>query len=246
MHDDPIKKRFELCSGDINDYRRLACYHYRESAIGPYKAIYALRLAKETAGVIVYSMPAVYVELRNIATGGYFRGYDRKTAAAMVNKNIRTISRVIIEPRFRNIGLATRLVRETMPLLNVRIIEAMAVMGHINPFFEKAAMQPFTAGLSAACVRIKEALSLVGIEEEMYFKADEVHKRLERLKAGASGFIDREIRRFLQGYGKRKNMTAGPDRTRYVLSKLTDRPVYYIWFNRAKEHKSQKVNSGIL
>ncbi|MFA5555286.1 MAG: hypothetical protein WDA68_12160 [Phycisphaerae bacterium] len=246
MSNENLVRKFELVCGDISDYRRLGRYHYRGDKLGPYQAIYALRLAQETAAVIVYSMPAVYVELRNAATGGYFRGYDRRTAAAMVNKNIRTISRVIVEPRFRNIGLATRLVRETMPLLNVRIIEAMAVMGHINPFFEKAGMHPYTAGLCAACLRIKEALSLVGIEEEIFYKADKVHKRIEHLKTSARRFIDREIRRFLQGYPNRRDMPEGPQRTKYVLSKLGDRPVYYIWFNPAKERESREVNSGIL
>jgi hypothetical protein len=40
---------------------------------------------------------------------------------------------------------------------------------------------------------------------------------------------------FLQAYGKRREMRAGIERTRYVLSKLTGRPVYYIWFNPEKQ-----------
>jgi hypothetical protein len=50
---------------------------------------------------------------------------------------------VIIEPRFRSLGQAVRLVKETMPLMNVPFIEALAVMGRVNPFFEKAGMTRF-------------------------------------------------------------------------------------------------------
>ncbi|MDO8302109.1 MAG: hypothetical protein Q7T18_02605, partial [Sedimentisphaerales bacterium] len=96
---------------------------------------------QKPVGVIVYTMPVIGLEVRNIAIGEMFECcQNRKERMKMINENIRCISRVIIEPRYRGLGLAARLVRETMPLLNVPIIEAMAVMGQVNPFFEKAGM----------------------------------------------------------------------------------------------------------
>jgi hypothetical protein len=76
-----------------------------------------------------------------------------------------------------------------------------------------------------------ECLSLVGIEQHQLIDPAYVHGRLNELAWPKADFIEGRIRRFLQGYGKRRDMAAGPERTRYVLSKLTDRPVYYIWFN---------------
>lgn len=183
-------------------------------------------------GVIVYSMPPLNVELRNIATDRQFCGLGRRKSAELINKNIRTISRVIIDPRFRNIGLGTKLVSETMPLVEVPIVEAMAVMGHFNPFFEKAGMKAYHAQPSLNTIRMKQAFSIVGIEEDALCDADYVHKRFENLPAGAFLFLEKQILRFLQNYGYAKDRLFGLDRTRYVLSKLTDRPVYYIWFNQ--------------
>ena len=150
---------------------------------------------------------------------------------ALINKNIRCISRVIIEPRFRGLGLASRLVRQTMPKMNVPIIEAMAVMGLVNPFFEKAGMKALTAEMPARCVQLIEAFSMVGIEDPDLIDTEKVQQKLARLPNHQSEFIEREINCFLQSYGSHRNDQFSMERTRYILSKLTARPVYYIWFN---------------
>ncbi len=238
-----ICKRLQVVPGNIEDYESLSHYHYRDSRLGPFAVIFALRgdsvLAQragiKTIGVIAYTMPTPALELRNIATGDLFVGLDRSTQLALINKNIRRISRVIVEPRFRSLGLATRLVSETMPLLNVPIIEAMAVMGLINPFFEKAGMKPYNAKTPARCSRLIEAFNLAGIEGHQLIDAEYVQRKLDKLPKEQSEFIELEIRRFLQSYGKRRMMPPGPERTRYILSKLTDRPVYYIWLSKNLE-----------
>ncbi|MGB2807105.1 MAG: hypothetical protein WBC22_05170, partial [Sedimentisphaerales bacterium] len=134
-------------------------------------------------------------------------------------------------PRFRSLGLASRLVRETMPKINVPIIEAMAVMGIVNPFLEKAGMKAFAAKIQARCVRLVEALSMVGIERQDLIDPQKVRAKLDRLPAEKAEFIELEIYRFLQSYGSHRYSQAGLERTRYILSKLTARPLYYIWFN---------------
>jgi len=232
MRDCSVCKKLQIVKGCVDDYKVLADYHYRDSRLGPYAAIFALKGDfGRTVGVIVYTMPAPALELRNIATGNMFAGLDRSTQLALVNKNIRCISRVIIEPRFRSLGLASRLVRETMPQMQVPIIEAMAVMGLVNPFFERAGMKAFTAKIPVRCAQLIEAFSMLGIEKKELIDAKHAQRKLDRLPAPDAEFIELQIKRFLQSYGKRQNMSAGIERTRYILSKLTERPVYYIWFN---------------
>ena len=232
MRDCSVCKKIQIVPGKVDDYKELAHYHYRDSRLGPYAAIFALKGDfGRTVGVIVYTMPRPALELRNIATDNMFAGFDRSTQLALVNKNIRCISRVIIEPRFRSLGLASRLVRQTMSQMHVPIIEAMAVMGLVNPFFERAGMKGFTAKMPARCAQLIEAFSMVGIEKQKLIDAQKVQRKLDRLPAPDAEFIELQIKRFLQSYGKRRNMPAGLERTRYILTKLTERPVYYIWFN---------------
>jgi len=228
-----IYKYLKLEKGGIEDYKQLSHLHYRDSKLGPYTAIYVLRMSrvKVPAGVIVYTMPTPGLELRNIACGNIFSNMDASSRLTIINKNIRCINRVIIEPRFRSIGLASLIVRETMELMDVAIIEALAVMGHVNGFFEKAGMTAYKAGPCERSVRLIEAFSFVGIEDNELIDASTVEQKLNNLSKEMSEFIEGQIRRFMQSYGKRRYQQRGIERTRFVLGKLGYRPVYYVWFN---------------
>jgi hypothetical protein len=234
-----VTRNLRITPGTLDDYKRLAHFHYRDNRAAAFTNIFvirpvgnlAARLRATTIGVICYRMPSPGVELRSIATDNLFAGLDNATRMAAINKNIRCISRVIIEPRFRGLSLAGRLVRETMPKINVPIIEAMAVMGLVNPFFEKAGMTPFAAKTPRRCVQLAEALSMVGIERRQLIDPRKVQLKLDKLSRNKAEFIEGQMVNFLHSYGERRNMKPGIERTRFVLSKLTERPVYYIWFN---------------
>jgi len=226
-----VTRDIEIVRADIADYRRLSVFHYRGGRPAAFAGLFSMRRKKETVGVIVYTMPSMGSELRNIATGGMFEGLGRKSRLKVINLNIRCIGRVIIDPRFRGVGLASRLVAETMPLMNVPIVESMAVMGNIHPFFEKAGMKAYRGPVPARCVQLTEALSMVGIEEGELLEPGQVQAKLDSLSCEQAQFIDAQIQRFLLSYGKSGDIPAGLERTRFVLSKLTARPVYYIWFN---------------
>ena len=246
MKGDSISAKLHVAAGTLDDYRRLAHYHYRDSRPGPVAAIYALRpkartkllLNAPTVGVIVYSLPVPEVELRDVATGCFFAGFDRSTKCALLNRHVCCITRLIVDPRFRGLGLASRLIRETMPRLDVSIVEAMAVMGLVNPFFERAGMTAYRAQFPVRSVRLIEALSSVGIEDRQLVDPAQAQRSIDRLDALRGQFIELEIGRFLKSYSRCREMPAGLKRTRYVLSRLTARPVYYIWFNPEKERKS--------
>jgi GNAT superfamily N-acetyltransferase len=237
----------------MEDYRRLSVFHYRSAEISPYAAIYAIKDTHPVrsrlgglAGVIVYTMPAPALELRNIATEGCFCGLSRRDGLQLVNENIRCISRIIIEPRYRGLGLARHLVAETMGRLNVPIIEAMAIMGRVNPFFEKAGMRPFMGRQSERSVKLTEALGMAGIEESEFIDPEGLHAKLCALDERQGEFIEQQIGLFLQSYGRRRYMEPSLERTRFVLSRLSARPVYYIWFNPRKKLKLLTNNKEAL
>jgi len=240
-----LEKYITLQKGGRADYEALAQYHYRDGRLGPYAAIYKLsysRAAKSiVAGVIVYTMPAIGLELRRTAFGDFFSGLDRRTRLSLINKNIRCISRVIIEPRFRNLGLAVKLVRETMANLDVPVIEALAVMGSVNPFFEKAGMTAYRAPAPVRCVELSEAFYSVGVEDYELVDPPLVQSRIDSLSLIAAGFLERQIQKFLQSYGRRSVMPAGIERTRFVLARLGERPLYYTWVNKKAAFRMQET-----
>ncbi len=234
-----LTRRISLEPGTRADYEKLACYHYRDGGLSPYVAVYTLvfdcRRTRILAGVIVYTMPSVGLELRNLIFGGFLADLDRSTRLAIINGNFRCISRVIVEPRFRGLGLASRLVSETMPKMDVPVVEALAVMGAVNPFFEKAGMKAYRAKTPERCSRLIEAFSAAGIEEKELIDPQLVQRKIDRLRLVEAGFLERQTKEFLQSYGKRRNMPEGIERTRFILSKLTERPVYYVWLNKNVE-----------
>jgi GNAT superfamily N-acetyltransferase len=226
--------------GGRAEYEELERFHYRGDRFGAYAAIYVLRdmraarrgVSTGLAGVIVYTMPAGALEIRNIATGGFFCGVGSRAAQnELANRYIRCISRVIIEPRYRGLGLAAQLVRRTMPLMNVPVIEAMAVMGQINPFFERAGMKPYHAARSKRCEIMAEALAVVGIEGGDLIDHVAAQARLESLVTGERAWIEHHITKFLDNYGMYKKICCDFERMKFVLSKLGQRPVYYLWKN---------------
>jgi hypothetical protein len=107
----------------------------------------------------------------------------------------------------------------------------IGLLGAGNPFFEKAGMTAYTTGMPVRCVQLSEAFSMVGVESKGLIDPREVQRKLDGLGAVESEFIEFQIGLFLQAYGKRRLMGAGLERTRFVVSKLTERPVYYVWFN---------------
>jgi hypothetical protein len=238
MHTCSIHRELTIVSGDMSDYGLLAAYHYRDNRPVAVKAVYTIRpkrpvgaLGRRPAGVIVYTMPNPRLELRTLATGGMFHGLDRQTVLELLNRHVRCLARIIIEPRFRGIGLAVRLVRETLPKLEVPLVEALGVMPRVNPFLEHAGMKCCEPRVPVEHVELLEAFSVVGVEEDDLIEPQVVQRKLDELAPLAGDFLEARIQRFLKSHGRRRTMPAGIERTRYLLGKLTHRPAYYLWIH---------------
>lgn len=55
-----------------------------------------------------------------------------------MTRQLWVLARVVLHPAYRGGGVASAFVRSACRLCPVRWIEALAVMGRTNPFFEKA------------------------------------------------------------------------------------------------------------
>jgi ABC-type transport system involved in cytochrome c biogenesis ATPase subunit/GNAT superfamily N-acetyltransferase len=141
-----ICKDVRIEKGSIEDYEKLKRFHYRsknekERASLRVKDCYRLLYGDSLIGVIVYSHSYLNLKSRNMVFGDRYQftpGDLQK--ARLVNDEIARISRVIIHPKFRGIGLGEFLVRETLPKVGAKIVEVLAVMARYNPFFERAGM----------------------------------------------------------------------------------------------------------
>jgi GNAT superfamily N-acetyltransferase len=155
--------------GTAEDMDRLLPYHYRAGK--PATRVGVIRAVDRThqicAGVLVVSMPTLNGAWREQAWPGRFAGSDRKAAADRINAELRCISRVIVDPRYRGLGLATRLVRAYLDRPLSTATEAVAALGAICPFFERAGMEAYRVPMNAADARLADAIEAAGFEPWM-------------------------------------------------------------------------------
>jgi hypothetical protein len=71
---------------------------------------------------------------------GRRKAIGKKLTIQEINRDIIRISRVVIHPKYRTIGLRAKIVAETLPQAGKPYVETIAVMAKYNPFFEKAGM----------------------------------------------------------------------------------------------------------
>ena len=107
----------------------------------------------------------------------------------------------------------------------------MAVMGLINPFFERAGLKAYPGRSPQRTVQMKEAFGMIGIDENQLVDPVSVKRKIDSIDTEKHAFIDYQIKQFMRPFAKRRNMPDGLERTRFVLSRLTDRPIYYFWKN---------------
>jgi len=132
-----------IVAGTRRDYFDLHRFHYCPKPPATWAAIWAVRYHEpdtppRTVGVAVLSWPTPC----NAGRQAWFNTRDSPFGQRLswINQHLRTISRVILHPQFRGIGLATDLVRYTLAHAPTRFTEATARLAMVHPFFERAGM----------------------------------------------------------------------------------------------------------
>jgi ABC-type nitrate/sulfonate/bicarbonate transport system ATPase subunit len=228
---------------DRSAWEALRAFHYRGHALPPYSHVFAataptpcrLGPARRVIGVIVYGLPSLANRQRNDATGGRYRGRHRRALTRLLNREVRTISRVVIDPMYRGLSLAVRLVRETMPLVGTPYVEALATMGQVNPFFERAGMVRYAAPWPGRAARLIAALEHARIPSAVAAVPALLAERLAALDAPRRALLWRELRtwhrRYQGGRGLGYRQSDDDAVLRAVAQHLFGHPVYYLWRN---------------
>jgi ABC-type lipoprotein export system ATPase subunit/GNAT superfamily N-acetyltransferase len=223
--------------GTRDDYVKLESFHYRANIPPFIRAVYKAVLGDEVVGVIVYATVYPNLKARNVVLPMYGGKTDKEKMEA-INRDFERIARVIVLPKYRGIGIAQKLVKETMPLRNKPYIESLAVMGRYNPFFEKAGMLKVDVGIDESWNRIFREIEELGFDLNLISSKsynvsvieslDEV--RFERLKQLLlKHFITPKFRKNLEDEILNNNVDA-------MAEALKNKPlntVYFIWKNPA-------------
>lgn len=161
---------FTIEQGAIADYQALAHLHYL--AARPATVTRVLRAVTRPdpsgptilAGALVVSVPTLNGAWRSIAWPGRYATGDRRADARRLSREVRCISRVVTDPRFRARGLARRLVEHYLADPQTPRTEAVAAMGRLCPFFERAGMTAHELPPSPPDARLRDALVHAGLD----------------------------------------------------------------------------------
>ena len=86
-----------------------------------------------------------------------------------LNEKLCVISRVVVHPKYRTMGLGTKLVKDTLALAGTECVEMAAVMAKYNPFAEKAGMRKI-----AEQPPPKEAVQVTKVLEQLGFNTQQL------------------------------------------------------------------------
>ena len=168
----------------------------------------------QTAAVLVVSRPVPDVRARNLATHGrYCSQRSRHFGLTLLNREVRTISRVVVHPQFRGLGLAHQLVSHALPRVGTAYVEAMAVMGAINPFFERAGMVRYHVAPSQETSRLRAALESVGITGQQCTDLSSLTSSIAQLSTHQQAFVGDEMERWHRRRYHRRSSIADSGRT---------------------------------
>ena len=233
--------------GTRDDYLALAPHHYRPGHPLTMTRVLVIRdccatptdryLGREPVprpiAVLTESPPALSCLLRDHALAGRYDGLRPKARSALLNEEVRCISRVIVDPRCRGLGLAVRLVGHALSTAQTRYTESLAVMGRVSPFFERAGMTAHQRPPLPVDERALAAMRFADINPRTLALPSALERTIDALPDSRRALLVRELARWYRSAGGR-GVVREPA-LREILSaarqRLLARPIYYLHEN---------------
>ena len=132
-----------------------------------------------------------------------------------LNLGLSTISRVVVHPKYRSIGLGVKLIRETLPRVGTSCVEMIAVMAKYNPFAEKAGMKKILEQKpSDEARRVADVLSGLGFDLKLLGSQKHVSGKLQSLspqqfESLKETFVKNDHPRFRREFAANRHMPYG-------------------------------------
>jgi len=236
--------------GTVADYHALARHHYCSDRPATVSRVLTVTDASPSVAgrwvgraheprvvaVLVESMPTLNCAMRDWVLGERYRAWPAGPRAALLREELRCISRVIVHPSYRGSGLAARLVRAALDSAATPLTEAMAAMGRVHPFFEKAGMPGYGAWRSESDARFLAALRRVGFSRMDLALVEDapqagLARRISALPTAERDWLLRELRRWYRRMGRPRDEGID-DMLKAARRRLLLSPVYYLSDNR--------------
>ncbi len=137
-------------TGTSADWNSVKPLHYAAGNPATIDTVHCLDLEGHhgPVAVMVLSYPDLHSAARNLATKQRYTSGSPTDNAKRLNREIRRMSRIVVTPELRQIGLASRLIREVASKVQFRYLETSTAMGPFTSFCERAGFHPVPQDLS--------------------------------------------------------------------------------------------------
>ena len=156
-----------------------------------------------------------------------------------LNAELECISRVIVHPAFRGGGLAVRLVRHALADARTPMVEALAAMGAVHPFFELAGMEAFSSADPRA-LRLLSAAQAVGLSRRQVAAVEPV-RAAARSPTPRGRFLQKELEIYMKRSIGERRLARLADPVAEACRKASRQYVYYL--GRSDVANSEKRRS---
>ncbi len=186
--------------GTMRDYAALASTHYRKARPARPACVLTARLREpervghdgSVVGALVVSFPTLNSAVREVAWPGRYATRDRSANARRLNEEVRTLSRAVVDPRFRGLGVAVELVRAYLGDPLTERTEGVGVMPGVSNFLEAAGMTRHELPIRPSDARLLDALVHAGVEEWRLAQGTVAFARA--VDGSSAAFVERELR----------------------------------------------------
>jgi len=202
-----LVKEMSIVPGVPDDWRKLSGFHYRSHNCGATREIFTLRQRGWLIGVIVYAYPPPNCSGRGLVLP--------RMPIKELNQKLSIISRIVVHPKYRSIGLGAKLIRDTLPRIGTPYVEMVAVMAKYNPFAERAGMRNVvTKSPPEEALRMAETLKGFGFDLQLLSSERYVRSKLEGLKPTQiavlkDAFVRNDHQRFRREFASMRHVPYG-------------------------------------
>lgn len=211
-----------------------------KSIYGIYPRLPWLKNYPSPTAIITYSGPIIRMKARIRALSKILEfSKDQKKALREVNENIVYFSRLIVDPRFRKIGLGSWLLTETMKLQTVPFIETMTPIEETQPMLERAGFIAYPTPNPPYYRRLIVAMSRVGLDLRFTKFPAFAFSRIEHLKGPARTIIIYELDRFCKHFKVKLTKEHSIERMEYIFHKLSYPNIYWLYRNEKVKNSSR-------
>lgn len=242
LHDHPppgpraLADELEIVPARRADYARFARWHYLGPGLpGPTSHVFMARLGGEDVAIALFGYPHLLLAARREMLPARFHPLQvRRDGAAALNREVRNLQRVIVDPRVRGAGVAQALLRHGMRQLGVRWVECVAQLGQFSDFLLRAGFNPGPLIQPPCNPRLLQLLARLGLDAEMLHDASMRQRVLGALPpaqsaklAAALAAVARSRVQTGHGHARQAGLVPGSVLER-ALARLHARPQYFV------------------